>query len=284
MPSLISVIIPTHNCAPTIGTAIKSIVLQIYPNLEIIVVDDNSGDNTEEIVAQYSKKYNNIKYYKLPYKDPNRVNKRGRNINAGYMARNYGLEKVRGDWITFQDADDGSLTNRIEVQYNLALEYKSSHVCIHWQKLKEEYVGKKLDVDRIFREKKNIVVETAEILKIARKAKGPIIKIIGALNEKIPFEIKRKRIINKLFFGSLAPYPTSGNSPLVKRKVIEKIKFNPLHKRIRPSFMGRGVDRDFNFRVAEEFKDSVSFNLPLYLYKSENQNTFFLKYEKYLID
>ncbi len=276
---LVSVIIPTHNSEKTIGVAIESIINQTYKNIEIIVVDDNSTDNTETVV----KKYPTVLYYRLPFDDPNRVNKRGRNINAGYSARNYGIERVNGEWVTFQDADDASLVNRIEVQMKLAQEYNSSHVCVQWQELKNEYLGKKLDVEKIFQEKNNIIISIDEILKIAKKAKGVIVPLIGKLNEYIPFEWKRLRVINKLFFGSLDPYPGSGNCPLVKREVFDKVKFNPLHKRIFPSFMGRGADRDFNFRVAETFKDSVCFNLPIYLWRSGRENPDFVGYEKYIL-
>ena len=169
---LISVIIPAHNSESTIGVAIDSMLTQTYPNLEIIVVDDNSTDNTEKVVREYETQNKKIQYYKLPYDDPNRVNKRGRNVNAGYLARNYGFEKARGEWITFQDADDASLVNRIEAQYNLAIEYGASHVCIQWQQFKEELLGKRLDIGKIFQEERNMVITNKEIIALAKKPKG----------------------------------------------------------------------------------------------------------------
>lgn len=281
---LISVIIPTHNSAKTIGIAIDSIVNQTYPNLEIIVVDDNSADNTEEIVKNISKIDSRVKYFSLPFDDPQRFNKRGRNINAGYMARNYGFDKSHGEWVTFQDADDASLLNRIEVQYNFAITKNSSHVCVQCTQFKKEYLGKKMDIKRIFKENENLTISTKEILKIAQKAKGVLIPFLGKFNEYIPFEWKRLRVINKLFFGSLEPYPGSGNCPLVKREVFDKVKFNPLNKRTYPSFMGRGVDRDFNFRVAETFKDSICLKIPLYLWNPIGKTTELKEYKKYLYD
>src|SRR3989344_9251907 len=137
---LISIIIPAHNNETTIGVAIDSMLSQTYSNTEIIIIDDNSTDNTPNIAKQYEKLHKKVKFYPLPYDDPNRVNKRGRNVNAGYMARNYGLEKVTGEWITFQDADDASLQNRIEAEYILAIRFESKHVCLQWQKLSPEKV------------------------------------------------------------------------------------------------------------------------------------------------
>jgi glycosyltransferase involved in cell wall biosynthesis len=276
---LISVIIPAHNSAKTIGIAIESMIMQTYPDLEIIVIDDNSIDNTKEVVADFVANHDNVWYYALPYNDPHRFNRQGKNINAGWMARNYGFEKVNGDWITFQDADDASLINRIEVQYNLAIEYNSSHVCVDWQMFKEEYVSKKLDVEKLFNEKEEVIVPADYILKLVKETKGPLMNILGGAHQMIPFSLKRLRFIDKLFFKSWEPYPCAGNSPLIRREVIEKMKFRPLNARIWPSQRGRGTDRDFNFAVAEAFRDSISVKLPLYLWRVKSQNPEYLGYE-----
>ncbi len=280
---LISVIIPTHNSKETIEVAIESIALQTYPNLEIIVIDDNSTDDTKKLVQELANKYKNLYYYSLNLDDKDRYNKRGRNINAGYSARNFGFEKTHGEWITFQDADDASLLNRIEVQYELAKKYNAMHVCIDWQKFDQGLIGKKLDVDKIIKEKQNIMIEPKELAALAKKTKGILIPFIGSINKLIPFEWKQLRVINKLFFGSLDAYPGTGNSPLFKREVIEKVKFRPLKERIWPSFVGRGADRDFNFQVAETFKNSLVFKLPLYLWRVKNQNSNSENYSKYTV-
>ncbi len=281
-PPLISVIIPAHNNAETIGVALDSMRAQTYPNIEVIVVDDNSTDGTAKVVQIYAQTWNKLSYYKLPFNDPNRINKRGRNINAGYSARNYGFEKINGEWITFQDADDASLVNRIEVQYNLAQEYKATHICVQWQQFRPDLLGKKLDATAILRDHPNAIIYPNEITALAKKTKGVIIPLLGPLNKYIPFEWKRLRVVNKLFFRSLESYPGTGNSPLFKREVIEKVQFRPLSERIWPSFMGRGADRDFNFQVAETFKNSYTFSIPLYLWRQNRQNEMFTDYEKYI--
>lgn len=283
MKPLISVIIPAHNNAGVIGEAISSMVGQTYPNLEIIVVDDNSNDETSSVVKEFQNKYNNIQYYKLPFEDPYRLNKVGRNVNAGYSARNYGLEKAKGEWITFQDADDASLKNRIETQYELALKYDSSHVCIQWMQYRPDLVDKKLDVNRIFREHQNVLIGKEYITKRAKRTKGIFMSLFGTLQKEIPFSIKTARVINRLFFRSLDDYPGSGNSPLFKREIIDKVKFRQVNERVWPSFTGRGADRDFNFQVAETFENNMSFKLPLYLYRANKQNPGFEDYEKYIM-
>ena len=280
---LISVIIPSYNCATTIETAIMSMIEQTYKNLEIIIVDDNSTDETQKIVTGLTKKFNNIFYYKIDEVDNLRVNKRGRNINAGWRARNYGFEKTKGEWIVFQDADDGSLLNRIEVMYSYALKFKSSHVCAQWLQFDEKLVGRSLDVPTIERDHSDIVIPSSKILEIAGDAKGLIPMLLGPLHQFIPFEIKRAWIINRFFFGTLDSYPGTAHS-LIKREVMQRVKWFPLQKRIWPSFTGRGADRDFNFRVATTFRNSICLNLPLYLWRVDRQNLDYGNYTKYLID
>ena len=86
----ISVIIPVKNRAHTIKATLDSIFLTNYPDLEIIVVDNNSQDKTHEVV----KNYRNIKYIKNNY-DKERS-----------YSRNLGIKMAKGEFITFLDSDD----------------------------------------------------------------------------------------------------------------------------------------------------------------------------------
>lgn len=88
---LISVIIPTYNRGKTLKRTIDSVIEQTYQNYEIIVVDDGSTDNTEEIVKQYNN--HRITYVKQ--------------TNQGaQVARNYGLSLAKGEYVSFLDSDD----------------------------------------------------------------------------------------------------------------------------------------------------------------------------------
>ena len=146
---LISVIIPAYNCEKTIETAIDSIINQTYKNLEIIVIDDNSSDGTREVVQGIMARANGkVKLMKTKMDDSSRFDaKLNRNINAGYSARNTGFKHAQGEYITFQDADDASLLNRIEVQYELLKKYNATHVTTDWIQFDEKYAGKKFDID-----------------------------------------------------------------------------------------------------------------------------------------
>lgn len=90
---LISVIIPIYNVEKYLQKCLDSVVNQTYKNTEIILVNDGSTDNSEEIAKEYEKKYENIKYFKKE--------------NGGLSdARNFGIQKATGDYICFVDSDD----------------------------------------------------------------------------------------------------------------------------------------------------------------------------------
>ena len=89
----ISVIIPVYNTQKFLIKCLDSIERQEYKNLEVIVVNDGSTDESEKIIKKYNEKYDNIKYYKKE--------------NGGLSdTRNYGLDKSTGDYICFIDSDD----------------------------------------------------------------------------------------------------------------------------------------------------------------------------------
>lgn len=98
----ISVIIPTYNRAHCIKRAVESVLEQTYPVQEIIIADDCSQDNTEEVLQQIDDP--RIRYFRLP-----------QNRGAG-GARNFGVDKAQHDLIAFHDSDDEWVANKIESQ------------------------------------------------------------------------------------------------------------------------------------------------------------------------
>ncbi|MBO5911044.1 MAG: glycosyltransferase family 2 protein [Elusimicrobiaceae bacterium] len=90
---LISVIVPIYNVAAYLPRCLDSITQQTYQNLEIILVDDGSTDDSLEICQQYAKKDNRIKVI--------------HHENKGLPgARNTGIDAMHGDFVAFLDADD----------------------------------------------------------------------------------------------------------------------------------------------------------------------------------
>ena len=99
---LVSVIIPTYNRADVVKRAINSAQLQTYKNLEIIVVDDASVDNTAEVVKS-------IIDHRLNY-ICHRTNL------GGSEARNTGIKQAQGQYIAFLDSDDVWLADKLMAQ------------------------------------------------------------------------------------------------------------------------------------------------------------------------
>lgn len=92
MNNLISVIVPVFNAKDTIDRCLKSLINQTYKNLEIILVDDNSQDNSVEIIKSYN---------------DDRIKLICQTKNGGVsISRNMGLELSTGDYVSFVDCDD----------------------------------------------------------------------------------------------------------------------------------------------------------------------------------
>jgi glycosyltransferase involved in cell wall biosynthesis len=103
---LVSIVIPTYNYGRYLSRAIKSCLLQSYKNLEIIVVDDGSTDNTREILRDMD---NKVLY---TYQE-------NKGVSA---ARNKGLELTTGTFITFLDADDYLTEDSIESRLGILMD------------------------------------------------------------------------------------------------------------------------------------------------------------------
>ncbi|WGV25758.1 glycosyltransferase family 2 protein [Halotia branconii] len=102
MPKLVSVIIPCFNAEKWVAEAIDSCLKQTYSDIEIIVIDDGSTDNSLEIIKSYG---NQIIWQTLLHK-------------GGNYARNRGLYLAKGEYIQYLDADDYILPEKIERQVN----------------------------------------------------------------------------------------------------------------------------------------------------------------------
>lgn len=109
-PSLITIIVPVYNVEGYLMRCLDSIVKQTYKHLEIILVNDGSSDSSGEICRTYQKKDSRIV---LIDKD-----------NGGLSeARNYGLARARGDYITFVDSDDYIHGDYVRSLYCLLKDY-----------------------------------------------------------------------------------------------------------------------------------------------------------------
>lgn len=101
---LVSIITPTFNSSQTIGITIDSILNQTYKCWELIITDDNSEDNTIELINKFSKLDKRIKVFKLD-----------NNSGAG-VARNNSIKQAKGKYIAFCDSDDTWLPEKLRSQ------------------------------------------------------------------------------------------------------------------------------------------------------------------------
>jgi glycosyltransferase involved in cell wall biosynthesis len=89
----VSVITPVFNCAHLVEQTILSVLKQQFQEWEMILVDDGSSDNTQEVIEQYTKEDSRMKFFQQPHA-------------GASAARNTGIKNAKNDWLLFLDADD----------------------------------------------------------------------------------------------------------------------------------------------------------------------------------
>ena len=109
---LISVVVPIYKVEKYLNNCIKSILIQTYENLEIILVDDGSPDSCPQICDALAKQDNRIKV----------IHKKNGGLSD---ARNAGLEISKGKYITFVDSDDFISNDMIETLYNMCIKFQA---------------------------------------------------------------------------------------------------------------------------------------------------------------
>lgn len=106
----VSVVVPVYNEEKYLHQCITSLLKQTFSSVQIILVDDGSRDSSGEIIDKYAKEYPNIESY---HKE-----------NGGLpSARNFGLAKVKGEYVAFLDSDDWLEYDTIEILYNIAMKH-----------------------------------------------------------------------------------------------------------------------------------------------------------------
>ena len=142
---LVSIIMPTYNCGRFIEKTIETVINQTYKNWELIIVDDCSKDNTEEIVRKIALKDNRITYFKF---DTNQ---------GAAMARTKAMELAKGNYMAFLDSDDLWKNDKLEKQIKFMEANNYNFTCTEYEQIDEEgnklnkviRVKKKADYNRI---------------------------------------------------------------------------------------------------------------------------------------
>lgn len=117
--NLISIIIPCYNQAEFLNETLNSVLNQTYANWECIIVNDGSTDDTEEIAQKWQIKDNRFIYLKKE--------------NGGVSScRNYGINRMKGDFIQFLDGDDLIAENKLERSIQILNQNEVEIVCSNY--------------------------------------------------------------------------------------------------------------------------------------------------------
>ncbi|RZL57748.1 MAG: glycosyltransferase [Pedobacter sp.] len=119
---LVSVIIPAYNAAQTIVKTLDSVFAQTYKNLEVIVVNDGSTDDTLAVLKNY----------------PNSINVVSTENKGVSYARSLGFKHTKGDYLQYLDADDLLMCEKIEIQVQALTTQNADVAYGDWQKFKAE--------------------------------------------------------------------------------------------------------------------------------------------------
>lgn len=123
----VSVIVPVYNVENYLVKCLDSLVNQTLKEIEIIVVNDGSPDNSQKIIDKYVKKY------------PQKIKSFIKDNGGLGSARNYGLKYAKGEYIAFVDSDDFADLNMLEEMFNLAQKDNSDVVICSNNLMDESY-------------------------------------------------------------------------------------------------------------------------------------------------
>jgi len=140
---MVSVIIPCYNVETVVKRAIDSVLQQSFQEWELILVDNNSSDNTSSVLEGYQKEY------------PSKIKIFVEKKKGAPAARNRGLKEAMGKWIQFLDADDEISSGKIEGQFSIAEKNEPALVIGSYKIIKtfdgtEQFIDKKISSDDIW--------------------------------------------------------------------------------------------------------------------------------------
>ncbi len=256
----VSVIIPVYNVEQYLRQCLDSVVNQTFKDIEIIIINDCSTDNSINIIEEYKNRYSNIKLI-------------NQNLSEGcYKARNIGLEKATGEYIGFVDGDDYIELDMFEKMYSQAKQTNADIVLCNFYTL----FTKTNEI------KKTIFSKTINLLKKTNN------KLTGA--EKVIFDYsaiwnkiyKREFLIeNNISFHSqlhMADDNFFNIVSLLKAKTIVHLQdaLYYYRKQRTDSITKSGNENNFNcIEVAKEIMNYI---------KKENLDNFNLYINKFVLD
>lgn len=130
---LVSVVMPVHNSASTVGAAVRSVLAQTHGDVEVLITDDASSDDSWELLMELARQDERV----LPKAAPEQG-------GAG-RARNLAMERARGEHIAFLDADDLWLPTKLERQLDFAATTGALLTHTSYFKMDADYAGEAAD-------------------------------------------------------------------------------------------------------------------------------------------
>jgi len=220
---MVTVIMPTYNHAAFIGEAIDSVLCQSYPHFELIIIDNFSKDNTEDIVKSYPD--TRIRYYKFN--------------NRGIIAasRNYGIRLSHGKYVAFIDSDDIWYPAKLEKQ--IALMQKNPDIALCYVLYTYLFRNGKLkgvlpDPGKRFRgdifnqlylfnpiANSGTMVKRSVLEEVGLLDEDP--KLVGVEDADLWLRITRKKPVDYVDKEVLLAYRVGGNN-IFYRKLFEKLR------------------------------------------------------------
>ncbi len=125
--NLVSIIIPTHNRSKLLTETLLSALNQDHSSVEIIIIDDNSTDDTPKVMEDFLRAY--------PYNNIQFIKNEG---EGGCCARNTGIRHAKGEYIQFFDDDDIMEPNFISYRLNILKEKRLDFVTCDYDCFKED--------------------------------------------------------------------------------------------------------------------------------------------------
>ena len=242
-PDLVSIIVPTKNRSSLLKRAIQSLVDQDYSKIEILIVDDNSIDDTYSVVDSF--------------RDP-RIHYISANSNGRSNARNLGIKSARGEFLAFLDDDDTYQSDKISLQFNLARAFPEKDVFVGKSLLKDMNDSQlndsgiqELDHNQIYRNfHPGIIMLPSLFFRFSRIRE---MHFDPSLNRFEDLDFYSRNIINSTAFfhsdivANVYTHPGNSLSAPLAKKIPQEITSYVRKLRLRGNYDGDGLSKLYSY-------------------------------------
>lgn len=194
---LISILMPVHNMESYVSEAIESVLSQTYTNFEFIIIDDGSTDNSKELIAQYQKNDQRIKF----------ISRENKGI---VYSRNELLSLAKGQYFAIMDSDDVSHPKRLELQLHFLVS-NADYFIVGCRDLLIDPQGCPIrTINNLFEHEEidRANLKTGEFLTLnAYMAVTKVVKDIGAYRENVIYAEDRDLFLRIAEIGKIKVLP-----------------------------------------------------------------------------